>query len=303
MGAKSRPNVYSLRARSWGHSHILKVRYLLEVALWTGGVAKVLVCSSASKQLPFGATHPLWYLRLTHTRLSDAILEICSIPQKEPTRRACLSILTQSCAPGPSNLFKALKRKKKRNKNEKKTNAIEHLERQLEDAISKHGLTATGANRLRAFVTKGCMPLPCNVMEAVEKLQGAISYLRSTDKEAKVDARRMKRYEDSTKILKGLKGLFASLDALGVAPLFGNQGGVAGVNRPLYISLDLGLRQRRKHYHGQVLFQCIALPDYYLDEIPAVEDHNDFVISPAGPRIKLAEGGRYDDLVSSSSSA
>ena len=139
-------------------------------------------------------------------------------------------------------------------------------------------------------------------MEAVEKLQGAVSYLRSTDKEAKVDARRMKRYEDSTKILKGLKGLFASLDALGVAPLFGNQGGVAGVNRPLYISLDLGLRQRRKHYHGQVLFQCIALPDYYLDEIPAVEDHNDFVISPAGPGIKLAEGGRYDDLVSSSSS-
>lgn len=191
-----------------------------------------------------------------------------------------------------------MKRRKKRNKNQKKACAIEHLERQLEDAISKHGLTTTAANRLRTFITKGCRPLPCNIVEALDKLQLAVTYMRSTDKEAKTDPRRMKRYEDCNKILKGLKSLASSLDALGISPRFGNQRSVAGVNRPLYISLDLGLRQRRKHYHGQILFQCIALPDNYLDELPNVEDHNDFIISSSGPGMKLAEGGRYDDLVS-----
>lgn len=261
-------------------------------------------CSSseAAKQLPFGASSPLWYLRLTHTRLADSILEICGIPQKEGTRRACLSILTQSCAPGPSTLMtKALKRKKKRkNKHEKKANAIEHLEKQLEDAVTQHGLSTTAANRLRVFVTKGCMPLPPHIDDALDKLQSAFSYLRSTDsKEAKIDPRRMKRFEETAKMLKGLKNLVANLHALGISPHFGNQAGVtiASVNRPLYISLDLGLRQRRKHYHGGVLFQCIALAENYLDEVPSVVDHNDFVISSAGPGIKLAEGGRYDDLV------
>jgi hypothetical protein len=191
-----------------------------------------------------------------------------------------------------------MKRKKKRNKNQKKANTIEHLERLLEDAVSNHGLPTAAANRLRVFITKGCMPLPCNVAEALDKLQSAVSYLRSTDKEAKVDARRMKRYEDSFKILKSLKMLTANLDALGVAPLFGNQRGAGGVNRPLYVSFDLGLRQRRKHYHGQILFQCIALPDNYFDDLSNFDDHNDFVISASGPGIKLAEGGRYDDLVS-----
>ncbi|CAB9500620.1 eIF-2-alpha kinase GCN2 [Seminavis robusta] len=250
------------------------------------------------KHLPFEATAPMWYMRLTHTRLTDAILEVCGVPQKELLRRVCLSILTQSCAPGPSTLIKALKRRKKRNKNQKKSNASERLERQLENATTNHGLPTAAANKLRAFITKGCMPLPCNVEEALDKLQAAVSYLLSTDKEAKLDPRRMKRFEDIGRTLKGLKQLVATLGALGISPLFGTgkQGTPATrLNRPLYISIDLGLRQKRKHFHGQVVFQCIALPDDYLEE--EKDEHNEFVISSAGRGIKVAEGGRYDDLV------
>jgi histidyl-tRNA synthetase len=241
--------------------------------------------SEGSNHLPFGSYHPMWYLRLTHTRMADSVLEICGVPQKELLRRVCLSILTRSCAPGPSTLMKALKRRKKRNKNEKKSCASEHLERQLETAVSSHGLPAAASNKLRAFITKGCMPLPCNVEEAIDKLQAAVAYLLSTDKEARVDARRMKRYDDIGRNLNGLKHLVATLSTLGMSPLLGSgkHGRAATrVSRPLYISLDLGLRQRRKHFHGQLMFQCIAIPDDYFEGI------------------KVAEGGRYDDLVSSS---
>jgi histidyl-tRNA synthetase len=263
--------------------------------------------SEGSSHLPFGSISnpkPMWYLRLTHTRMADSVLEICGVPQKESLRRACMSILTRSCAPGPSTLIKALKRTKKRNKNEKKSCASEHLERQLENAVSSHGLPVAASNKLRTFITKGCMPLPCNVEEAIDKLQAAVSYLLSTDKEARVDPRRMKRYDDIGRNLNGLKNLVATLSTLGIPPLLGSgkQGSTATrVNRPLYISLDLGLRQKRKHFHGQLMFQCIAIPDDYFEEIASeFDEHNDFVISSAGRGIKVAEGGRYDDLVSNS---
>ena len=243
----------------------------------------------------------MWYLRLTHTRLADSILEICGVPPKESLRRACLSILSTSCAPGPSHLTKSLKKGKKRNKNKKKANSSEQLETQLADAISNQGLPTPAANRLRVFITKGCMPLPCKIDEAVDKLLSAVSHLRSSDKEAKADARRMKRYEDIGKMLKSLKHLIGSLGALGIAPLLGaaRQTCATRVSRPLYVSLDLGLRQRRKHYHGQILFQCIVLPDTYFEDIAdsGGEQTNELVISSNGPGMKVAEGGRFDDLV------
>ena len=182
----------------------------------------------------------------------------------------------------------------------KKANASENLENQLADAVANQSLPLPVANRLRVFITKGCMPLPSNVNEAVEKLASAVAHLRSSDKEAKGDARRMKRYEDIGKILKNLKYLFGSLSALGIAPLLGSGKQTCGtrVSRPLYISLDLGLRQRRKHYHGHIMFQCIVLPDTYFEDISGadIEQTNEVVVSGTGPGMKVAEGGRFDDL-------
>lgn len=215
-------------------------------------------------------------------------------------RRVCLLVLSQSSAPGPTTLVKALKRKKsKRNKQKQKSNAREMLDAQLQEAISKHELPSEAADRLRTLITNGCMPLPSNFEEALDKLQGSVNLLRSSDKEVKVDPRRMKRYEDISRNLNGLKHLVLSLDSLGVSPLFGSgkHSSTSRVNRPLYISLDLGLRQRRKHYHGQTLFQCIAIPDNYFEDNND-EETNEYVISSLGRGIKVCEGGRFDDLVS-----
>jgi hypothetical protein len=226
------------------------------------------------------------------------------VPQKDTLRRACLTILTQICSPGPSSLSKFVKKKKKK-KRRNYSDANDLFEGQLHDATNIHGLPASAANRFRTFVTQGCMPLPCDIDEAFDAIESAVSRLRSTDNDARLDPRRMKRYEDVAKSLKSLRFLVGSLKALGITPWFGpgkpsgTIGTCAGtrLNRPLYISLDLGLRQRRKHFHGHTLFQCIVLPDTYFDEIGDSDEHNDFVISAGGLGIKVAEGGRYDDLV------
>jgi hypothetical protein len=92
------------------------------------------------------------------------------------------------------------------------------------------------------------------------------------------------------------------LSSVGAGPRIGDEASQTTdpVNRPLYISLDLGLRQRRKHYHGQLLFQCIALPDNYFDSPPGDNsgETNESILAPSGGCLKIAEGGRYDDLVS-----
>ena len=56
------------------------------------------------------------------------------------------------------------------------------------------------------------------------------------------------------------------------------------------------MRQRRKHYHGGVIFQCIVLPDGYLENV-VPDESNEYLISPAGMGVKVAEGGDFSDLV------
>lgn len=258
-----------------------------------------------AKPLPFGAKGFLWFLRLTNTRLADSILEICGVPQKETLRRACLNILTQATAPAPRVLAHlSKKRKKKSSRKVSNIDAGEHLERQLADCV-KQGLSSAAADKLNAFISRHCMPLPADVEVALDSIQTAVAHLRSLeDAQARSDPRRMKRFEDVAKSLKSLRSLVASLKNLGVSPLFGNEHQhehATRLSRPLYISLDLGLRQRRKHYHGQLLFQVIVIPDNYLNVVGESSEDNNMLVSPKGNGVKIAEGGRFDDLVSSSS--
>lgn len=254
-----------------------------------------------SSSIPFGAISPMWYLRLSHTRLADSILELCGIPQKDTARRACFTILSQLTAPGPSSLAKFVKKGKKRVMNRTDSDSNEILEAQLSDAVNKHGVPMSAAENLRTFITKGCMPLPCDIDEALDKIQTSVFHLRRLDNDSGRNSRRMKRFEDVAKSLRSLRNLVGCLRTLGIAPLFGQgkgHGGTGRLNIPLYISLDLGLRQRRKHYHGQSIYQCIVLPDTYFDCVGDSIEHNDFVLSAAGHGTKIAEGGRFDDLVS-----
>jgi len=99
-------------------------------------VLAVISSVDGSSSLPFGSKSPLWYLRLTHTRLADGILEVCGVSSKETARRVCLGILSTFCAPGPSTLTTALKkRRRNKGKKKKKQHAGGELDQHLKAAV------------------------------------------------------------------------------------------------------------------------------------------------------------------------
>ena len=152
------------------------------------------------------------------------------------------------------------------------------------------------AKTLRLFI-ESCYPLSTDIDKSIDSLQQAIAKVRYYD-EHKSDSRRTKRFEDAAKSLKLVRDLLLSFRSLRVGPHFGakTEEPIRSFSSPLYISLDLGMRQRRKHYHGGIIFQCIVLPNNFFDTID-VDEHHELLISPTGRGIKVAEGGNFSDLV------
>jgi hypothetical protein len=242
----------------------------------------------------------MWYLRLTHTRLSDTILDICGVPQKELLRRTCLRLLTQFTAPPPSKLGRLLPMQRKRS-NSRYTfkNPKERLAASLENATRNLGLPDAASSSLKTFILGGCFPLPTDISEALETVQSSLMRLRQSEGKA-VDPKRARRFEDARKSLKHLNDLTQLLASIGIDPLLGSKNAPGGLSRPIFISLDLGLRQRRANFHGRTLFQCVSLRNNYFEDMDQDNDEpetNDTILSSAGPGVKVAEGGRYDDLV------
>lgn len=248
----------------------------------------------------FKAKTPLWYLRINHTRLTDCIMDLCGVPAKESTRLVALQILTTFTAPSPYLLAQSLLAKKKvtfgRKSFDEKDRPAQ-LSALLKEAVTSHGMSEAAAGRLRAFV-ESCMPLPPDVGQCIERLKKAVAMIQGVDS-GSTAPRRAKRLEDAAKSLKALKDLFLVLESLDLEPLITgrtNRLSDASISLPLFVSLDLGLRQRRKHYHGGVIFQCIALPEAYFDRLDP-DENNEMLISAAGRGVKVAEGGNFSELV------
>lgn len=247
---------------------------------------------------PFAVYSQLWCLRLNHTRVADAILDLCGVPQKDSIRRLCFQMLTQFTAPAPYTLSTFLKSKKYQHtrKSFDRADRYEMLEKQLREAVANHGLPVVASEKLKDFI-ESCFPLPPVVGDAIECLKKAISTLRTTNSASgKTEPRRMKRFEDAAKGLRVLKDLIDTLCSLQLEPLIDSNKSSDVPGRPLYVSIDLGLRQRRKHYHGGIIFQCIALSSTCFEDVD-YDEHNDSLTSSMGRGVKLAEGGDFSDLV------
>ena len=212
----------------------------------------------------------------------------------------CMRAFTQLTAPAPGSLvsFLPLKRKRASSRQFTERSRRETLEKFLSDGVKSQGLPQRAAEQLRLFITGGCMPLPVEVNEAIDAIKTSIGRLRKSRPESKVDPRWVKRFDDVSRILKHLSNLVQMMYTIGVPPLFGTTSTPKKLafNCPLFVSIDLGLRQKRRHFHGQVIFQCICIPDNYFDEYEEYET-NDAIISSSGSGLKVAEGGRYDELV------
>lgn len=219
---------------------------------------------------------------------------------RESPRRVCLQLLSRYTAPSPHcvRAYLATKKKAGARRSSSDAGSVPDLTGLLDTAVAEHGLPNSSAQKLRLFI-ETCMPLPIDVWDAVETLKKAFSLLQGRD--PATDPKRSKRLEEAAKSLRNLSDTFSLLRTLRFAPLISREkvsgdSSDATMNAPLYVSLDLGLRQRRRHYHGGIIFQCVVLPDSYFDHLDAAE-HNDALISPSGRGFKVAEGGNFSDLV------
>lgn len=234
---------------------------------------------------------PIWFLRLTHTRLADAILDICGVPTKDVLRKACYHILTCCTAPPPSLLWTTNPEGKKIRGKKRKINPKKICGGLIELAIHEHGLPKGAATRLRAFLNSGCLPLSVDISEAISALEAGTKKLRSMDDQRHHVPRRQKRFEEVARGLRSIRNCIEAMTAMGIK--FQNVNTENQCDHfPAYISLDLGLRQPTLHYHGQIYYQAIMLT-----EGPDSIVSNDTLLSGDGKGVKIAEGGRYDDLV------
>ena len=249
---------------------------------------------------------PIWYLRLSHTRLTDSILEVCGVPPNEALRRRCRQIFTQVTAPTTKIALSASRRVKTRDRS-RSEGSLGETERGRSDDLESHiaalvdeGLPRPSAGRLRLFFSSGCSPLPTNLSDAADALLCAVGNLRQLETSINTDPRRWKRYDDIGRSVKHLKNLNKVLLTIGVSPhLNGNhhaQNDAAeisqqsAISRPLFICLDLGLRQRRQIY-SLLHFQALMIPPSVLHSTSkSTEGRSDV-------GVLVAEGGRYDDLV------
>lgn len=171
----------------------------------------------------------------------------------------------------------------------------------LQTIAQEHSLPQSSVERLRLFITSGCCPLPPKIETALDAVLQAVSRVRLLDSKTKYDPRRLKRYDEINRSVKSLRSLVQTMSSIGIAPVGMDSYVADGINLscPLYVCLDLGLRQRRRHF-TQLFFQAFVLPAKYRTELKRTTSSSSSNPEPHHEGMKVAEGGRYDDLVSCS---
>jgi len=237
---------------------------------------------------------PLWYIRINHTRLADAIMDLCGVATKESLRKICLNLLSRYTSIHPGDLEEVYYQSRVKADDD---SLVKEVQTVLNEACTKHDLSNSAAQRLLDFVV-ACRSTrsSCSIQESISGLKRALSSLRSAVP-SNEDPRRLKRLEDAARSLRVVLDVCNSYESILCKPLVDTDSGSKSKCIPLYIALDLGLRQRRKNYHGGILFQCIVLPDAYFDTKGGELETHAALISPTGSAVKIAEGGEYSDLV------
>ncbi|KAG7354267.1 serine/threonine protein kinase [Nitzschia inconspicua] len=241
----------------------------------------------------FGAP-PLWYLRLNNTKLSDAILDICGI-KGEALRSECLRFMSELSAPGPSRLFDLLdgqKRKRSMSKAESGLkSSVERLEEFIAEAKSNHGLSSSSSNKFRGFL-RDCSSLPTNIALAIATVKKTLENMSKAG-DHQDETRSLRRFDDAARVIRHLERLLKLLNTIGFSSH--SQETLAApdhaISFPLFISLDLGMRQKRKQYHGGLIFQATAIPSNFSDQ-----NRDRMTNENENFGIKVVEGGRYDEM-------
>jgi serine/threonine protein kinase/histidyl-tRNA synthetase len=248
------------------------------------------------------SSQPLWMLRLTNTRLADSILDFCGVPQQESVRNACFEILGRGACSAEDFISdmeqtegKQRRGKGHRKKKDKKGGGVDAIDEAFEKAVQDHGLPQDAAHRLRTYLSApNRRPLSSNIDVALNAVEEATRKLRIRDvHDGATDAKRTKRYEDIGRGIRMLRKLLDAMRACRVGPSakankeVGDNGDFLN---PSFISLDLGLRHKRRHFHGSIYFQVMVI------QRSRLKNGGDEVAEKLEP-VLFADGGRYDDLI------
>lgn len=109
---------------------------------------------------PFVLHSPVWYLRLTHTRLSDAIMDLMFLPTSDVIRQCCLNLFSSLTACPPSELINQRRQtgKHKRKAREMKAERMTLIDTSLEAASISEILPKQSVKRLKVFFSYFVMP-------------------------------------------------------------------------------------------------------------------------------------------------
>ena len=273
-------------------NHSCSLQFRMETLVVAREVMSLLPCPQP--QLPCLKTRAVpWFIRINHTRLSEAILDLCLVPVQDNVRKEALSILGQCTSCTVYQIKNTLMNETSRKEKPGAFGArVGKLIEELESRFEIH----KGLKRLRNFIIE-CGALSSHGGKSIEQLKQAVAKLRTVDGSRKMESKLLKRFEDAARSLKSLRDTVEAAEEI-LRPLVSqpNESGCSKLS-PLFVCIDLGLAQhRKKHYHGGIIYQCIVVPDGFLASTDKDESHESLIAS-SGMGVKLAEGGDYSDLV------
>lgn len=208
---------------------------------------------------PIVLRSPLWFLRLSSSRLSDAILDLLLVPNSETIRESIRGLFTTctACPPIELNNQQRHSGKYKRKAREIKASLLDFLDRKLsfhENLPTKDSkrLPTKAAKRVRLFASHGNLPYPMQATKALDVIRDSASKIHRIDMNSGTEE--LKRLSENCfreifRCINQLKQLLKALEALGIVPAIQNEkiDGNEHLSPPAYISIDLGLRQKRQH--------------------------------------------------------
>lgn len=250
---------------------------------------------------PTAMRSPVWMLRLTHTRLSDAIMDLMFLPTFKVTRQSCQHLFSALAICLPTELWRGQSKQKLRNR-ENKQQMTSFIDKALESAVEHNNLPRRCVKRLRVFLSHLLLP-QLDPNRALDDIVTAVRKIHNADMNSNHNEE-MKRlssncFREAMRCMNQLRRLLTAMEALGVtiaSKQNGNDlhiGSQTNLSHPAYIAIDLGLRQKKKHYSGRLYFQVILLQsDFFQNDDKSTSNP---ILTERG--IRIAEGGRYDDLV------
>ncbi len=167
----------------------------------------------------------------------------------------------------------------------------------LDRLIDSTNLPKKSSRRLRQFLLHGSLPYPVDANKALDIIYDSARKIHSADinsskfpENIKLSSKRS--FDAISRCINHVRYLLKSIDAMGVFTSASRRNTIQNVKNfslPCYISIDLGLRQKRRHYDGQLFYQCILLRDNFFDEATNCPDSMTNALSKG---VRLAEGGR-----------